>query len=211
MHALSPAPRPAAQLLRRGSPAQPHAPSSKLSPPAHASRRDPAPARPEQRRPAPALRRQAEGLLASAAACAVLLAALPPGAARAEGGALVGAELFRGSCAGCHAGGGNVVEPAQTLRQSGARPRSHGQAGGERATPARCHARSLARDDSPAPESADLERNGLTDPSAVRAIIYNGKARISSLAGRECAESNDAPKTWFLSAPASALAAPARS
>ena len=31
------------------------------------------------------------------------------------------AELFSSNCAGCHTGGGNVVEPAQTLRSDGAR------------------------------------------------------------------------------------------
>jgi mono/diheme cytochrome c family protein len=61
--------------------------------------------------------RAARCSLASTAACVALLVSPLPSSA--DLGPLLGAELFKGNCAGCHTGGGNIVEPGQTLKQSG--------------------------------------------------------------------------------------------
>ena len=57
--------------------------------------------------------------LAAGAAAAVLLGASLPQASWAAGVEL-GATLFTRNCAGCHTGGGNVLEPGQTLKTDGA-------------------------------------------------------------------------------------------
>lgn len=116
----------------------------------------------------------ASRLLASAAAC-VVLAASAPTAAHAFEGAQVGAELFKGNCAGCHTGGGNVIAAGQTLKQGGALPAACIGAS-EPKLPSSEAAVSASDSRSRSPSvSADLERNGLTDVTSVSDIIANGK------------------------------------